>query len=87
MITCRCGRARGSANDAAYTLCVCTGTWDIDAALIAARYQLPVPRTTLSFLPGPAHPRRLLLACALRHTHDLSRARCAVLSLWSEVAA
>ncbi|MFE8009470.1 DUF5133 domain-containing protein [Streptomyces sp. NPDC057418] len=28
-------------DDIAYTLCVATGTRDVDAALIAARYQLP----------------------------------------------
>lgn len=28
-------------DDVAYTLCISTGTRDIDAALIAARYQLP----------------------------------------------
>jgi hypothetical protein len=31
-------------DDLAYTLCVSTGTRDIDAALIAARYQLPGAR-------------------------------------------
>ncbi|MGW7386968.1 DUF5133 domain-containing protein [Streptomyces sp. NPDC054794] len=31
-------------DDVAYTLCVSTGTRDIDAALIAARYQLPGAR-------------------------------------------
>ncbi|MGW1068320.1 DUF5133 domain-containing protein [Streptomyces aureus] len=31
-------------DDVAYTLCVATGTRDIDAALIAARYQLPGAR-------------------------------------------
>ncbi|MFH8573994.1 DUF5133 domain-containing protein [Streptomyces sp. NPDC017993] len=30
--------------DVAYTLCVSTGTWDADAALIAARHQLPGAR-------------------------------------------
>jgi hypothetical protein len=30
--------------DVAYTLCVSTGTRDVDAALIAARYQLPGAR-------------------------------------------
>ncbi|MEU8950800.1 DUF5133 domain-containing protein [Streptomyces sp. NPDC048489] len=30
--------------DVAYTLCVSTGTRDIDAALIAARHQLPGAR-------------------------------------------
>lgn len=32
-------------NDLAYTLCVSTGTRDIDTALIAARYRLPGART------------------------------------------
>ncbi|MER6573072.1 DUF5133 domain-containing protein [Streptomyces sp. NPDC001093] len=32
-------------DDIAYTLCVSTGTCDIDAALIAARHQLPGART------------------------------------------
>ncbi|WP_329204939.1 DUF5133 domain-containing protein [Streptomyces sp. NBC_00683] len=31
-------------DDVAYTLCVATGTRDIDAALIAARHQLPGAR-------------------------------------------
>ncbi|MER6115895.1 DUF5133 domain-containing protein [Streptomyces sp. A0642] len=31
-------------DDIAYTLCVSTGTRDIDAALIAARHQLPGAR-------------------------------------------
>ncbi|MFG3203853.1 DUF5133 domain-containing protein [Streptomyces sp. NPDC048192] len=31
-------------DDVAYTLCVATGTRDIDAALIAARYRLPGAR-------------------------------------------
>ncbi|MFD7714217.1 DUF5133 domain-containing protein [Streptomyces sp. NPDC059785] len=32
-------------DDLAYTLCVSTGTKDVDAALIAARYRLPGART------------------------------------------
>ncbi|MFH8989395.1 DUF5133 domain-containing protein [Streptomyces sp. NPDC017940] len=32
-------------DDVAYTLCVSTGTRDIDAALVAARNQLPGTRT------------------------------------------
>ncbi|MFE0189647.1 DUF5133 domain-containing protein [Streptomyces sp. NPDC059008] len=32
-------------DDLAYTLCVSTGTRDIDAALVAARHQLPGART------------------------------------------
>ncbi|MFV0126861.1 DUF5133 domain-containing protein [Streptomyces sp. HMX112] len=31
-------------NDIAYTLCVSTGTKDVDAALIAARHRLPGAR-------------------------------------------
>ncbi|MGV9565782.1 DUF5133 domain-containing protein [Streptomyces sp. NPDC003480] len=31
-------------NDVAYTLCVSTGTCDIDTALVAARHQLPGAR-------------------------------------------
>ncbi|MFI6106904.1 DUF5133 domain-containing protein [Streptomyces sp. NPDC093595] len=31
-------------DDIAYTLCVSTGTRDVDAALIAARYRLPGAR-------------------------------------------
>ncbi|MGW5480651.1 DUF5133 domain-containing protein [Streptomyces sp. NPDC004008] len=31
-------------NDVAYTLCVSTGTRDIDTALVAARHQLPGAR-------------------------------------------
>ncbi|MER5465463.1 MULTISPECIES: DUF5133 domain-containing protein [unclassified Streptomyces] len=31
-------------DDVAYTLCVSTGTQDVDAALIAGRYQLPGAR-------------------------------------------
>ncbi|UNO38840.1 DUF5133 domain-containing protein [Streptomyces sp. MST-110588] len=33
-------------DDIAYTLCVSTGTRDVDAALIAARYRLPGARVT-----------------------------------------
>ncbi|AYN43083.1 DUF5133 domain-containing protein [Streptomyces dangxiongensis] len=32
-------------DDVAYTLCVSTGTRDIDTALVAARHQLPGART------------------------------------------
>ncbi|MFJ3231168.1 DUF5133 domain-containing protein [Streptomyces sp. NPDC086787] len=32
-------------DDLAYTLCVSTGTRDIDTALVAARHQLPGART------------------------------------------
>ncbi|NEC67730.1 DUF5133 domain-containing protein [Streptomyces sp. SID9727] len=37
-------RVRQRMDDIAYTLCVSTGTRDIDAALIAARHQLPGAR-------------------------------------------
>ncbi|THA24405.1 DUF5133 domain-containing protein [Streptomyces sp. RKND-216] len=37
--------ARQRLDDIAYTLCVATGTRDVDAALIAARHQLPGART------------------------------------------
>ncbi|MET7599811.1 DUF5133 domain-containing protein [Streptomyces sp. NPDC004082] len=33
-------------DDLAYTLCVATGTNDVDAALIAARHRLPGARTS-----------------------------------------
>lgn len=33
-------------DDVAYTLCVSTGTKDVDTALIAARHRLPGARTT-----------------------------------------
>ncbi|NSC25037.1 DUF5133 domain-containing protein [Streptomyces albus subsp. chlorinus] len=36
--------SRQRLNDIAYTLCVATGTRDVDAALIAARHQLPGAR-------------------------------------------
>jgi hypothetical protein len=32
-------------DDVAYTLCVSTGTADVDAALVAARHRLPGART------------------------------------------
>ncbi|MCX5265607.1 DUF5133 domain-containing protein [Streptomyces sp. NBC_00199] len=38
-------QARQRMDDVAYTLCVSTGTRDIDAALIAARHQLPGAHT------------------------------------------
>ncbi|MCX4444987.1 MULTISPECIES: DUF5133 domain-containing protein [unclassified Streptomyces] len=37
-------QVRRRMSDVAYTLCVSTGTRDIDAALIAARHQLPGAR-------------------------------------------
>ncbi|THA36151.1 DUF5133 domain-containing protein [Streptomyces sp. A1277] len=36
--------ARRRMDDVAYSLCLSTGTQDVDAALIAARYQLPGAR-------------------------------------------
>ncbi|MER7807609.1 DUF5133 domain-containing protein [Streptomyces sp900116325] len=36
--------ARQRMRDVAYTLCVATGTGDIDSALVAARHQLPGAR-------------------------------------------
>ncbi|MFJ4770195.1 DUF5133 domain-containing protein [Streptomyces uncialis] len=36
--------ARRRMDDIAYTLCVSTGTRDVDTALIAARYRLPGAR-------------------------------------------
>ncbi|MFJ1604527.1 DUF5133 domain-containing protein [Streptomyces sp. NPDC088253] len=36
--------ARQRMDDVAYTLCVSTGTRDVDVALIAARHQLPGAR-------------------------------------------
>lgn len=36
--------ARQRLDDVAYTLCISTGTRDVDAALIAARHQLPGAR-------------------------------------------
>ncbi|MFJ8061344.1 DUF5133 domain-containing protein [Streptomyces sp. NPDC096142] len=36
--------ARRRMDDVAYTLCVSTGTKDVDAALVAARHQLPGAR-------------------------------------------
>ncbi|WP_369177692.1 DUF5133 domain-containing protein [Streptomyces mutabilis] len=37
--------ARRRMEDVAYTLCVSTGTRDVDAALVAARHRLPGART------------------------------------------
>lgn len=51
-------QARQRMDDLAYTLCVSTGTCDIDAALVAARHRLPGARTEddslLSARPSPA---------------------------------
>ncbi|MER6980389.1 DUF5133 domain-containing protein [Streptomyces carpinensis] len=38
-------RVRQRMEDVAYTLCVSTGTRDVDAAMIAARHRLPGART------------------------------------------
>jgi hypothetical protein len=38
------GEVRRRRDDLAYTLCVSTGTSDVDAALIAARFRLPGAR-------------------------------------------
>ncbi|GAA0592560.1 DUF5133 domain-containing protein [Streptomyces crystallinus] len=38
--------ARQRMNDVAYSLCIATGTGDVDAALIAARHHLPGARPT-----------------------------------------
>ncbi|MEV5321570.1 DUF5133 domain-containing protein [Streptomyces sp. NPDC052687] len=38
--------ARRRLEDVTYTLCVATGTRDIDSALVAARYRLPGARPT-----------------------------------------
>ncbi|GEB50057.1 MULTISPECIES: DUF5133 domain-containing protein [Streptomyces] len=37
--------ARQRLDDLAYTLCITTGTRDVDAALLAARHRLPGART------------------------------------------
>ncbi|THA25732.1 DUF5133 domain-containing protein [Streptomyces sp. RKND-216] len=37
-------KARQRLDDVSYTLCIATGTQDIDAALIAARHHLPGAR-------------------------------------------
>ncbi|SCK48986.1 DUF5133 domain-containing protein [Streptomyces sp. WMMB 322] len=52
--------ARQRLDDVEYTLCIATGTKDVDAALIAARHRLPGARTHDDSLlaeeaaPGPA---------------------------------
>ncbi|MGA4844176.1 DUF5133 domain-containing protein [Streptomyces sp. G45] len=45
-------RDRQRMDDVAYTLCVSTGTRDIDAALIAARHRLPGARPEDDSLVG-----------------------------------
>lgn len=37
-------KARQRLDDVSYTLCIATGTQDVDAALIAARHRLPGAR-------------------------------------------
>ncbi|GAA4689459.1 hypothetical protein GCM10023324_50390 [Streptomyces youssoufiensis] len=51
--------ARQRMDDVAYTLCVSTGTRDVDTALITARYQLPGARVqddSLLASDGDAEP-------------------------------
>ncbi|MGA4845287.1 DUF5133 domain-containing protein [Streptomyces sp. G5(2025)] len=40
------GAARQEFEDVAYSLCLATGTSDVDAALVAASHRLPGARTT-----------------------------------------
>ncbi|GGI93816.1 DUF5133 domain-containing protein [Streptomyces brasiliensis] len=42
-------------DDVAYSLCISTGTCDIDAALIAARYHLPGARPEDDSVLSPGH--------------------------------
>lgn len=46
--------SRQRLNDVTYTLCVSTGTQDVDAALIAARHHLPGARPADDSLLGGA---------------------------------
>ncbi|MBO8193640.1 DUF5133 domain-containing protein [Streptomyces oryzae] len=46
--------SRRRMEDIGYTLCVATGTRDVDAALIAARHRLPGARTEDDSLLGSA---------------------------------
>ncbi|MBO1332913.1 DUF5133 domain-containing protein [Streptomyces sp. VRA16 Mangrove soil] len=48
--------ARRRVDDVAYSLCVATGTSDIDAALVAARHRLPGARVHDDSLIGAARP-------------------------------
>ncbi|GAA2304603.1 DUF5133 domain-containing protein [Streptomyces kunmingensis] len=49
--------ARRRLNDVSYTLCVATGTRDVDSALVAARHRLPGARVHDDSLIGAARPR------------------------------
>ncbi|MEU6387735.1 DUF5133 domain-containing protein [Streptomyces sp. NPDC046939] len=49
--------ARRRLDDVSYTLCVATGTRDIDSALVAARHRLPGARVHDESLIGAARPR------------------------------
>ncbi|NEB81154.1 DUF5133 domain-containing protein [Streptomyces sp. SID14478] len=49
--------ARRRMDDVAYTLCVATGTRDVDAALIAARHRLPGARVHDDSLIGAPRPQ------------------------------
>ncbi|MYW66977.1 DUF5133 domain-containing protein [Streptomyces sp. SID8379] len=49
--------ARRRLDDIAYTLCVATGTRDIDVAVVAARHRLPGARVHDDSLIGAPRPR------------------------------
>jgi hypothetical protein len=49
-------------DDVSYTLCVATGTRDIDSALVAARHRLPGARVHDDSLIGAARPRTARLS-------------------------
>ncbi|MEU6840264.1 DUF5133 domain-containing protein [Streptomyces sp. NPDC046716] len=49
--------ARRRLADVSYSLCVATGTRDVDAALVAARYRLPGARVHDDSLIGAPRPR------------------------------
>jgi len=49
-------QARQCMNDAAYTLCVTTGTRDVDTAVLIARRQLARHPAPAQAAPGPACP-------------------------------
>ncbi|MET9497982.1 DUF5133 domain-containing protein [Streptomyces sp. NPDC006552] len=54
--------ARRRLDDVTYTLCVATGTRDIDSALVAARHRLPGARVHDDSLIGAARPRTARLS-------------------------
>jgi hypothetical protein len=54
--------ARRRLDDVSYTLCVATGTRDIDSALVAARHRLPGARVHDDSLIGAAPPRTARLS-------------------------